>query len=132
MTQAEVLTPCLVRSPVAEISKFQLRELLGLGAPNKKCLYKRNVLAKLIFVTTTRPSLYKAKSLACSLANGDKPIVGSYKEDLLVDLFLFMEMRKADQLCLAVETLPDENADPDNTDACLDGGEPPSRRGHIM
>ena len=28
------ITPCLVTAPVVEISKFHLRELLGLGAPN--------------------------------------------------------------------------------------------------
>ena len=31
---SQFITPCLLAAPVAEISKFHLRELLGLGAPN--------------------------------------------------------------------------------------------------
>ena len=32
---SQFITPCLVTAPVTEISKFHLRELLGLGVPNK-------------------------------------------------------------------------------------------------
>ena len=32
------LTPCLARTPLAEVSKFHLCELLGLGAPKKSLL----------------------------------------------------------------------------------------------
>ena len=32
---SQFITPCLVTAPVTEISKFYLRELLGLGVPNK-------------------------------------------------------------------------------------------------
>ena len=31
---SQSITPCLVTAPVTEISKFHLRELLGLGVPN--------------------------------------------------------------------------------------------------
>ena len=31
---SQFVTPCLVSTPVAEISKFHLRELLGFGAPD--------------------------------------------------------------------------------------------------
>ena len=34
---SQFITPCLVRTPVAEFSKFHLRELLGLGA-SKICI----------------------------------------------------------------------------------------------
>ena len=39
----------------------------------KKVLYQ-NILGTINFVTTTKPSLYKANSFACSLANRDKPV----------------------------------------------------------
>ena len=34
---SQFITPCLVTAPVTEISKFHLRELLGLGVPNNVC-----------------------------------------------------------------------------------------------
>ena len=45
---SQFITPCLVTAPVTEISKFHLRELLGLGVPRrvveKLCVQKKFVL----------------------------------------------------------------------------------------
>ena len=38
---SQFITPCLATAPVIEISNFHLRELLGLGVPNKENLNQR-------------------------------------------------------------------------------------------
>ena len=38
---SQFITPCLVTAPVTEISKFHLRELLGLGVPKISYVKKR-------------------------------------------------------------------------------------------
>ena len=47
---SQFITPCLVTAPVTEISKFHLRELLGLGAPKRLQLEQKSLHTQLLLL----------------------------------------------------------------------------------
>ena len=59
---SQFLTPCLVTAPVTEISKFHLRELLGLGVPCRKV--ENEQMIELLLPTTLCITL---SSVFCTL-----------------------------------------------------------------
>ena len=72
---SQFITPCLATAPVTEISKFHLRELLGLGVPNGNVIGR--MVLSISYVVSKEPSrptrVLQSQPLAAGLKKPESP-----------------------------------------------------------